>query len=56
MQALQAKGVDTIGVLDNRAAAYCKLENYDQARRDARHMIRNAKEDERVSLSIRHIA
>lgn len=43
------KGADAIGILDNRAATYCKLDLYDQARRDAKHMIKKAKEDDRVS-------
>lgn len=43
------KDADAIGILDNRAATYCKLEQYDQARRDAKHMIKKGKEDERVS-------
>jgi len=38
-----------MGILDNRAATYCKLEQYDQARRDAKHMIKQAQDDERVS-------
>lgn len=48
-QALNYKDADAVGILDNRSATYCKLEQYDQARRDAKHMIKNAKEDERVS-------
>lgn len=48
-QALNHKEADAIGILDNRSATHCKLEQYDQARRDAKHMIKNAKEDERVS-------
>jgi hypothetical protein len=42
--------VDTIGILDNRCATYCKLEQYDLARRDAKQMIKTAKDDERVSV------
>ncbi|KAJ5580189.1 uncharacterized protein N7459_006174 [Penicillium hispanicum] len=49
-EALKQKDADAIGILDNRAATYCKLENYDQARRDTRHMIKNGKEDERGYL------
>lgn len=39
---------DTIGILDNRAATYCKLGNFDLALRDAKQMIRTDKADERV--------
>lgn len=48
-QALNQKGADTVSLLDNRAATYCKHEQYDQARRDARSMIKQGKEDDRVS-------
>lgn len=51
-QALLQKGADTVGLLDNRAATYCKLEQYDQARRDARNMIKQGKEDDRVSDAV----
>ena len=53
-QALKEKKVDSVGVLDNRAATYCKLGKYDQARRDARHMIKKSKEDERVRTFIKY--
>ncbi|KAJ5632150.1 hypothetical protein N7490_008489 [Penicillium lividum] len=49
-EALNQRDADTIGILDNRAATYCKLENYDQARRDSRHMIKKANQDERGYL------
>ncbi|KAJ5128369.1 hypothetical protein N7526_006535 [Penicillium atrosanguineum] len=49
-EALNVKDADAIGILDNRAATYCKLEQYDQARRDAKHMIKKGKEDERGYL------
>ncbi|KAJ5108681.1 hypothetical protein N7456_005356 [Penicillium angulare] len=49
-EALTHKSSDAIGVLDNRAATYCKLEQYEQARRDARHMIKKASQDERGYL------
>ncbi|KAJ5979908.1 hypothetical protein N7481_007206 [Penicillium waksmanii] len=49
-EALKQKDADSVGILDNRAATYCKLEQYDQARRDAKHMIKQAKEDERGYL------
>lgn len=42
--------MDTIGILDNRCATYCKLEQYDLARRDAKQMIKTAKDDERVRV------
>lgn len=50
-QALNQKDADTIGILDNRAATYCKLEDFEKARRDSRHMIKKANQDERVSTS-----
>ncbi|KAF3384592.1 F-box/TPR repeat protein pof3 [Penicillium rolfsii] len=46
-EALRQPNVDTIGILDNRCATYCKLEQYDLARRDAKQMIKTAKDDER---------
>lgn len=51
-QALKQKDADVVGILDNRAATYCKLEKYDQARRDAKNMIQKAKDDDRVSSTI----
>lgn len=39
-----------LGILDNRAATYTKLGQYDRALKDARHMIKNDKQDERVWL------
>lgn len=47
MQALR-KSPDSVAVLDNRAATYTKLTKYDLALRDARHMIKNDRNDERV--------
>ncbi|KAJ5698180.1 hypothetical protein N7462_000185 [Penicillium macrosclerotiorum] len=49
-EALTQPQADIIGILDNRSATYCKLEQYDQARRDAKHMIKKAKDDERGYL------
>ncbi|KAJ5175624.1 uncharacterized protein N7482_001501 [Penicillium canariense] len=49
-EALRQPNVDVIGVLDNRSATFCKLEQYDQARRDAKQMIKKAKDDERGYL------
>ncbi|KAJ5096322.1 hypothetical protein NUU61_005678 [Penicillium alfredii] len=42
-QALNQQDVDIIGILDNRAAAYSKLGQHDQARRDARQMIKRSR-------------
>ncbi|KAJ5565333.1 hypothetical protein N7513_001575 [Penicillium frequentans] len=49
-EALNQKDADTIGILDNRAATYCKIEDFDKARRDSRHMIKKANQDERGYL------
>ncbi|KAJ5935742.1 hypothetical protein N7466_005289 [Penicillium verhagenii] len=49
-EALKQRDADAIGILDNRAATFCKLEDYDQARRDSRHMIKKASQDERGYL------
>lgn len=49
-EALSQRDADAMGILDNRAATYCKLEQYDQARRDAKHMIKQAQDDERGYL------
>ncbi|KAJ5681466.1 uncharacterized protein N7477_001406 [Penicillium maclennaniae] len=49
-EALNVKDADAIGILDNRAATYCKLEQYDLARRDAKHMIKKGKDDDRGYL------
>lgn len=40
---------DAVGILDNRAATYCKLGNFDLALRDAKQMIKTDRSDERVS-------
>ncbi|KAJ5927528.1 Tetratricopeptide-like helical [Penicillium verrucosum] len=45
-QALGANNEDT-GILDNRAATYCKLKQYSQARADARAMVKLAPNDDR---------
>ncbi|KAJ5730963.1 uncharacterized protein N7483_005471 [Penicillium malachiteum] len=49
-EALKQKDADAIGILDNRAATYCKLEQWDSARRDAKNMIKTANQDERGYL------
>ncbi|KAJ5225063.1 hypothetical protein N7468_006288 [Penicillium chermesinum] len=49
-EALSQQDGDKIGILDNRCAALCKLEKYDQALRDARLIIKSRKEDERGYL------
>ncbi|KAJ5734112.1 hypothetical protein N7493_002898 [Penicillium malachiteum] len=49
-EALKQKDADVIGILDNRAATYCKLEQWDSARRDAKNMIKTANQDERGYL------
>lgn len=48
-QALAANSED-VGILDNRAATYCSLKQYGQARTDARNMIKLAPNDDRVSI------
>lgn len=47
-QALKCPDVDALSVLDNRAATYTKLLRYEQALKDARQMIKQDKQDERV--------
>lgn len=49
-EALSKKDADYVGILDNRAATYSKLAQYDLALRDARHMIKRDKLDERGYL------
>ncbi|KAL2808939.1 hypothetical protein BJX63DRAFT_13792 [Aspergillus granulosus] len=49
-QALKCPGVDALSVLDNRAATYTKLLQYDQALKDSRQMIKHDKQDERGYL------
>lgn len=44
-----ANNEDT-SILDNRAATYCKLKQYSQARADARAMVKLAPNDDRVSI------
>lgn len=51
IQALKMKPSDPVGILDNRAATYCKLENFDLALRDAKQMIKTDRCDERVNIS-----
>ena len=46
-----ANNEDT-GILDNRAATYCKLKQYSQARADARAMVKLAPNDDRVSIHL----
>lgn len=46
-----ANNEDT-GILDNRAATYCKLKLYSQARADARAMVKLAPNDDRVSIHL----
>ncbi|KAJ5528575.1 Tetratricopeptide-like helical [Penicillium freii] len=50
-QALVANNEDT-GILDNRAATYCKLKQYSQARADARAMVKLAPNDDRGYLRL----
>ncbi|KAL1848762.1 hypothetical protein Plec18170_007773 [Paecilomyces lecythidis] len=50
-QSLRMKLPDAIGILDNRAATYCKLGNFDLALRDAKQMIKTDKSDERVGAA-----
>ncbi|CAI7595865.1 unnamed protein product [Penicillium glandicola] len=50
-QALAASNEDT-GILDNRAATYCKLKMYSQARADARAMVKLAPSDDRGYLRL----
>ncbi|KAL4975931.1 hypothetical protein BDW66DRAFT_160036 [Aspergillus desertorum] len=49
-EALKCPDVDVLSVLDNRAATYTKLVRYDLALKDARHMIKRDKQDERGYL------
>ncbi|KAL6235715.1 hypothetical protein BDW75DRAFT_208830 [Aspergillus navahoensis] len=49
-EALKCRDVDVLSVLDNRAATYTKLVRYDLALKDARHMIKLDKQDERGYL------
>ncbi|KAL2830097.1 hypothetical protein BJY01DRAFT_261042 [Aspergillus pseudoustus] len=49
-QALKCPDVDALSVLDNRAATYTKLLQYDQALKDSRQMIKHDKQDERGYL------
>ncbi|KAF4765471.1 hypothetical protein HAV15_003911 [Penicillium sp. str.  len=50
-QALVANNEDT-RILDNRAATYCKLKQYSQARADARAMVKLAPNDDRGYLRL----
>jgi F-box/TPR repeat protein Pof3 len=43
---------DNTSILDNRAATYCKLKLYSQARADARAMVKLAPNDDRVSIHL----
>ncbi|KAB8227434.1 Leucine Rich Repeat domain protein [Aspergillus alliaceus] len=49
-EALNMKDADHLGILDNRAATYTKLGQYDRALKDARQMIKKDKQDERGYL------
>ncbi|KAE8146734.1 hypothetical protein BDV25DRAFT_132689 [Aspergillus avenaceus] len=49
-EALKTKSADQIGILDNRAATYTKLAQYDRALKDAKQMIKIHKQDERGYL------
>ncbi|KAL2003061.1 hypothetical protein VTN02DRAFT_5139 [Thermoascus thermophilus] len=49
-QALKRRPADPVGILDNRAATYCKLGNLDSALRDAKQMIKTDRCDERGYL------
>ena len=42
---------DRIGILDNRAAAYCRLGNLESGLGDGRQMIKSDKKDARVSFA-----
>ncbi|KAJ5804358.1 uncharacterized protein N7518_000661 [Penicillium psychrosexuale] len=53
-QAWVANNEDT-SILDNRAAAYCKLKQYSQARADARDMVKLAPNDDRGYLRLAKI-
>ncbi|KAJ5109727.1 hypothetical protein N7532_002372 [Penicillium argentinense] len=46
-EALLKKNADVISILDSRSAAYCALKQYDKARRDAKTMIAQARQDAR---------
>ncbi|CAP96121.1 Pc21g12240 [Penicillium rubens Wisconsin 54-1255] len=50
-QALAVNNEDT-GILDNRAATYCKLKQYSPARADARAMVKLAPNDDRGYLRL----
>ncbi|KAL4945929.1 hypothetical protein BDV06DRAFT_174170 [Aspergillus oleicola] len=49
-EALKCPDVDALSVLDNRAATYTKLLQYDQALKDARQIIKRDKKDDRGYL------
>ncbi|THC98714.1 hypothetical protein EYZ11_001777 [Aspergillus tanneri] len=49
-EALRAKDANHLGILDNRAATYAKLAQYDRALRDAKQMIKSHKQDDRGYL------
>ena len=51
-QALSCKGADVMSILDNRAATYIKLTQYDRALNDSRQMIRRDTKDGRVACSL----
>ncbi|KAE8377462.1 hypothetical protein BDV26DRAFT_213719 [Aspergillus bertholletiae] len=49
-EALHSRDADFLGILDNRAATYAKLGQYDRALKDTRQMIKKDKQDERGYL------
>ncbi|KAL4954897.1 hypothetical protein BDW69DRAFT_131469 [Aspergillus filifer] len=49
-EALRCPDVDALSVLDNRAATYTKLLQYEQSLKDARQMIKRDKKDDRGYL------
>lgn len=49
-EAIESMTIPTTGMLNNRAASYEKLENYNAACKDGRHMIKLDKSDAKVGL------
>lgn len=47
-----AENPEDVGILDNRAATYCSLKQYSQARADSRNMIKLAPDEDRVSADL----
>ncbi|CAG7917332.1 unnamed protein product [Penicillium olsonii] len=50
-----AEDAEDVGVLDNRAATYCSLKQYGQARADARNMVKIAPDEDRGYLRLAKI-